>query len=90
MKIPIEQAMNIIQSKIEEFIYKEMQESRLSAGLMEKILESILCEIRKLKAQDLEKFIVKMNEEIPELYDEKIETHTDGGADENGGLQSSS
>ena len=73
MNIPIEHALNIIQTEIEEFIYQKMQESRLSAGLMEKILEGTLCQIRKLKTRDLEKFILEMNKKMPEVFEEKIE-----------------
>ena len=76
MNIPIEHAMSFIQAEIEEFIYQKMQESQLSAGLMEKILESVLCQIRKLKSQDLEKFILEMNKKMPEVYEEKIEKQT--------------
>ena len=90
MKISTELAMSIIQNKIEEFIFKEMRESQISAGFMEKILESILCEIRKLKCQDLEKLIIELNEEIPEICDEKIEKHVMKGEAEDGSLQSSS
>jgi len=90
MKISTELAMGIIQNRIEEFIFKEMKESSISAGFMEKILESILCEMRKLKSQDLEKLIIKLNEEIPEICDEKIEKHVMKGEDEDGSLQSSS
>jgi Ni,Fe-hydrogenase III large subunit len=53
-----------------------MQESRLSAGLMEKILEGVLCQIRKLKTRDLEKFILEMNKKMPEVFEEKIEKQT--------------
>ena len=90
MKISTELAMGIIQNKIEEFIFKEMRESHISAGFMEKILESILCGIRKLKCQDVEKLIIKLNEEIPEICDEKIEKHVIKGEDEDGSLQGSS
>lgn len=90
MKISIEQAMSILQNKVEEFIFKEMRESQISAGVMKKILESILCEIRKLKCQDLEKLIIKLNEEIPEICDETIEKHETKGENEDGSLQSSS
>lgn len=83
MEIPIYQALNIIQSEIEELIYKKMEESQLSAGLMEKILESTLCQIRKLKCQDLEKFIIEINREIPEICDEKVEAHTIKGVEKN-------
>ena len=76
MNIPIENALNIIQTEIEEFIYQKMQESRLSAGLMEKILEGVLCQIRKLKTRDLEKFILEMNKKMPEDFEEKIEKQT--------------
>ena len=76
MNIPIEHAMSFIQTEIEEFIYQKMQESRLSAGLMEKILEGTLCQIRKLKSQDLEKFILEMNKKMPEVFEEKIEKQT--------------
>ena len=76
MNIPIEHALNIIQTEIEEFIYQQMQESRLSAGLMEKILEGVLCQIRKLKTRDLEKFILEMNKKMPEVFEEKIEKQT--------------
>ena len=76
MNIPIEHALNIIQTEIEEFIYQKMQESRLSAGLMEKILEGVLCQIRKLKTRDLEKFILEMNKKMPEVFEEKIEKQT--------------
>lgn len=89
MKISTELAMNIIQNKIEEFIFKEMKESQISAGFIEKILESILCEIRKLKCQDLEKFIIKLKEEIPEICEEKEEKHVIEGDLQNGNLQSS-
>ena len=90
MKISTELAMSIIQNRIEEFIFKEMRESHISAGFMEKILESILCEMRKLKCQDVEKLIIKLNEEIPEICDEKIEKHVIKGEDEDGILQGSS
>ena len=90
MKISTELAMGIIQNRIEEFIFKEMRESHISAGFMEKILESILCEMRKLKCQDVEKLIIKLNEEIPEICDEKIEKHVIKGEDEDGSLQGSS
>ena len=43
---------------------------------MEKVLESVLCQIRKLKSQDLEKFILEMNKKMPEVYEEKIEKQT--------------
>ena len=76
MNIPIEHAMSFIQTEIEEFIYQKMQESQISSGLMEKILESVLCQIRKLKSQDLEKFILEMNKKMPEVYEEKIEKQT--------------
>ena len=76
MNIPIENALNIIQTEIEEFIYQKMQESRLSAGRMEKILEGVLCQIRKLKTRDLEKFILEMNKKMPEVFEEKIEKQT--------------
>lgn len=76
MKIPIEHALNIIQTEIEEIIYQKMQESRISAGLIEKILEGILCQIRKLKNQDLEKIILEMNKKMPEILEEKIEKKT--------------
>lgn len=76
MKIPIEHALNIIQTEIEEFIYQKMQDSGLSAGLIEKILEGILCQIRKLKNQDLEKIILEMNKKMPEILDEKVEKKT--------------
>lgn len=89
MKISTEQAMSIIQNRIEEFIFKEMRESQISAGFMEKILESILCEMRKLKCQDLERLIIKLNEEIPEICDEKIEKHETKGENEDGSLQGS-
>ena len=81
MNIPIENALNIIQTEIEEFIYQKMQESRLSAGLMEKILEGVLCQIRKLKTRDLEKFILEMNKKMPEVFEEKIEKQTVKGDD---------
>lgn len=76
MNIPIEHAMSFMQTEIEEFIYQKMQESQVSAGIMEKILESALCQIRKLKSQDLEKFILEMNKKMPEIYEERIEKHT--------------
>ena len=76
MKIPIEHALNIIQTEIEEIIYQKMQESQISAGLIEKILEGILCQIRKLKNQDLEKIILEMNKKMPEILEEKIEKKT--------------
>lgn len=76
MNIPIEHAMSFMQTEIEEFIYQKMQESQVSAGIMEKILESALCQIRKLKSQDLEKFILEMNKKMPEVYEEKIEKQT--------------
>ncbi len=76
MNIPIEHAMSLMQTEIEEFIYQKMQEGQLSAGLMEKILEGVLCQVRKLKSQDLEKFILKLNEEIPTVSEEKVEKHT--------------
>lgn len=68
--------MGFIQTEIEEFIYQKMQESRLPAGLMEKILEGTLCQIRKLKSQDLEKLILELNKEIPTISEEKVEKHT--------------
>ena len=49
-----------MQTEIEEFIYQKMQESQVSAGLIEKILEGVLCQIRKLKNQDLEKLIFEL------------------------------
>lgn len=55
MEIPIEHAMGFLQTEIEEFIFQKMQESRVPARLIEKILEGVLCQIRKLKNQDLEK-----------------------------------
>lgn len=73
MEIPIEHAMSFLQTEIEEFIFQKMQESRVPAGLIEKILEGVLCQIRKLKNQDLEKIILKMNKEIPGIYEEKVE-----------------
>lgn len=76
MNIPIEHAMSFMQTEIEEFIYQKMQESRLPAGLMEKILEGTLCQIRKLKSQDLEKLILELNKEIPTISEEKVEKHT--------------
>lgn len=76
MNIPVEHAMGFIQTEIEEFIYQKMQESRLPAGLMEKILEGTLCQIRKLKSQDLEKLILELNKEIPTISEEKVEKHT--------------
>lgn len=76
MNIPVEYALNIIQSEIEDFIYKRMQESKVSAGLMEKILEGILCQIRKLKNQDLERLIIEMNKNLPEICEEKVEEQT--------------
>lgn len=76
MEIPIEHAMSFLQTEIEEFIFQKMQESRVPAGLIEKILEGVLCQIRKLKNQDLEKIILKMNKEIPEIYEEKVENQT--------------
>lgn len=72
MNIPIEHALNIIQTEIEEFIYQKMQESRLSAGLMEKILEGVLCQIRKLKTRDLEKFILEMNKKCLKFLRKKL------------------
>lgn len=68
--------MSFIQTEIEEFIYQKMQESQVSAGLIEKILESVLCQIRKLKNQDLEKLILELNKEIPTVSEEKVEKHT--------------
>ena len=76
MEIPIEHAMSFLQTEIEEFIFQKMQESRVPAGLIEKILEGVLCQIRKLKNQDLEKIILKMNKEIPGIYEEKVEKQT--------------
>ena len=76
MEISIEHAMSFLQTEIEEFIFQKMQESRVPAGLIEKILEGVLCQIRKLKNQDLEKIILKMNKEIPEIYEEKVEKQT--------------
>lgn len=76
MEIPIEHAMSFLQTEIEEFIFQKMQESRVPAGLIEKILEGVLCQIRKLKNQDLEKIILKMNKEIPGIYEEKVENQT--------------
>ncbi len=76
MEIPIEHAMSFLQTEIEEFIFQKMQESRVPAGLIEKILEGVLCQIRKLKNQDLEKIILKMNKEMPEIYEEKVEKQT--------------
>lgn len=76
MEIPVEHAMSFLQTEIEEFIFQKMQESRVPAGLIEKILEGVLCQIRKLKNQDLEKIILKMNKEIPEIYEEKVEKQT--------------
>ena len=65
-----------MQIEIEEFIYQKMQESQVSAGLIEKILEGILCQIRKLKNQDLEKLILELNKEIPTVSEEKVEKYT--------------
>lgn len=76
MNISAEHALNIVQNEIESFVYSRMSDSKISAGFMEKILESILCEIRKLKNQDLEKLIVELNSQIPKVLDEKIEKHT--------------
>ena len=76
MNIPIEHAMSFMQTEIEEFIYKKMQESQVSAGLIEKILEGVLCQVRKLKNQDLEKLILELNKEIPTVSEEKVEKHT--------------
>lgn len=76
MEIPVEHAMSFLQTEIEEFIFQKMQESRVPAGLIEKILEGVLCQIRKLKNQDLEKIILKMNKEIPGIYEEKVEKQT--------------
>lgn len=76
MNIPIEHAMSFMQTEIEEFIYQKMQESQVPAGLIEKILEGILCQIRKLKNQDLEKLILELNKEIPIVSEEKVEKHT--------------
>ena len=76
MEISIEHAMSFLQTEIEEFIFQKMQESRVPAGLIEKILEGVLCQIRKLKNQDLEKIILKMNKEIPGIYEEKVEKQT--------------
>ncbi|MFR1178849.1 MAG: hypothetical protein ACLSDH_02135 [Bacilli bacterium] len=76
MNIPIEHAMSFMQTEIEEFIYQKMQESQVSAGLIEKILESVLCQVRKLKSQDLEKLILELNKEIPTVSEEKVEKHT--------------
>ena len=76
MEILIEHAMSFLQTEIEEFIFQKMQESRVPAGLIEKILEGVLCQIRKLKNQDLEKIILKMNKEIPGIYEEKVENQT--------------
>ena len=76
MEIPIEHAMSFLQTEIEEFIFQKMQESRVPAGIIEKILEGVLCQIRKLKNQDLEKIILKMNKEIPGIYEEKVEKQT--------------
>lgn len=76
MNISVEYALNIVQSEIENFIYRKMQESKVSAGLMEKILEGILCQIRKLKNQDLENLILELNRNLPEVCEEKIEKHT--------------
>lgn len=89
MNISIEHALNIIQNEVEDFIYKKMQESKISAGLMEKILEGILCQIRKLKNQDLENLILELNKNLPEVCEEKTEKHTasikklETGKDEN-------
>ena len=76
MEIPVEHAMSFLQTEIEEFIFQKMQESRVPAGIIEKILEGVLCQIRKLKNQDLEKIILKMNKEIPGIYEEKVEKQT--------------
>ena len=76
MNIPIEHAISFMQTEIEEFIYQKMQESQVSAGLIEKILEGVLCQIRKLKKQDLEKLIFELNREIPTVSEEKVEKHT--------------
>lgn len=76
MNISVEYALNIIQNEIEDFVYRKMQESKVSAGFMEKILEGILCQIRKLKNQDLEKFVLEVNKNFPEIQDDKIEKHT--------------
>ena len=76
MNISIEHGLNIIQIEVEDFVYKKMQDSQVSAGLMEKILEGILCQIRKLKNQDLERLIIEMNKNLPEIYEEKVEEQT--------------
>lgn len=93
MEMSAEYALNIIQNEVELFIYSRMNDGKISAGFMEKILESILCEIRKIKNQDLEKLIVKLNSQIPEVLEEKIEKHTtsikeSGEEKQHGNLQS--
>lgn len=93
MEISVENALSIIQNELETFIYNRMEEGKISAGLMEKIIESILCEIRKLKNQDLEKLILKLNSMIPKVTDEKIQEHRisiENLEEQNGSLQGNS
>ncbi len=63
MNIPIEHALSIIQGDVEDFIFGKMHEHNVSAGLMEKILESVLCQIRKMNSRDLEKLVMEMNKD---------------------------
>ncbi len=76
MKISIDHALNIVQNEVEDFIFARMEEGKISAGLMEKVLEGVLSQIRKLKNKDLEQLIIEINSQIPVVCDEKVEEHT--------------
>lgn len=77
MKISVEQAMDIAQNDIENFVFKYMDNGKFSAEFMVRVLEGILLQIIRLKSQDLIKVLLEEEKNTNKLggeVDERLQS----------------